>query len=58
LLQEAGIPPWYRNQLPLLYAGEDLVWVPEIGVAADYRATGDEPGLLVSWERNNPAGNP
>lgn len=47
LLQEHAIPLWRRPRLPLLFDGEHLVWVPGIGVAADYRARG--PGLLPTW---------
>lgn len=46
LLQEHDIPVWHRSRLPLLFEGERLVWVPGIGIAADYRAT---PGLLPTW---------
>ena len=28
LFQEAGVPPWERERLPLLYCGTQLVWVP------------------------------
>ena len=38
LFQEAGIPPWERERLPLLFSGTDLVWVPGLGVDARYRA--------------------
>ena len=58
LFQEAGMPPWYRNHLPLVYAGDELAWVPEIGIATDYRAAEGEPGLQISWEMNNPSGKP
>lgn len=27
LLQEAGIPPWLRHRIPLVYVGGELVWV-------------------------------
>lgn len=30
LLQEAGIPPWERSRLPLLYIGEQLVYIPGV----------------------------
>lgn len=53
LLQEAGVPPWQRLRLPLLFCGEELVFVPGIGVACAYQAQPGEPGLLVEWR---PAG--
>jgi tRNA(Ile)-lysidine synthase len=49
LFQEAGIPPWERDRTPLLYCGEDLVWVPGLGIAADYRAGKGLPGLAPAW---------
>lgn len=51
LLQEAGIVPWLREQLPLLYAGDRLVAVADIWIAAD---AASEPGVAIEW-RNRPA---
>ncbi len=50
LLQEAGIPPWRRLRLPLLFCGDDLAFVPGIGVACAYQAQPDEAGLAVQWD--------
>jgi tRNA(Ile)-lysidine synthase len=50
LFQEAGIPPWERDRLPLLCCGEDLVWVPGLGIAAGYRAAKGCAGLLPEWK--------
>lgn len=50
LLQEAGIPPWQRERLPLIYSGEQLVAVPGIGVDCAFQAAPAEPGLLVKLE--------
>ena len=52
LLQEAGIPPSRREQLPLVYAGSTLVAVPGIGVAVPYQAQQGEAGLQVTWSAN------
>jgi len=49
LLQEHGVPPWLRPRLPLLFHGEVLVWVPGVGVAADYRALPEGPGRVPEW---------
>jgi tRNA(Ile)-lysidine synthase len=46
LLQEAGVVPWMRDRLPLIYAGEELVAVADRFVAAG--ATGS-PGFAVRW---------
>jgi tRNA(Ile)-lysidine synthase len=50
LLQEAGIPPWQRQRLPLLFSGEKLVFVPGIGAACEYRADEGEVGVVVKFE--------
>ena len=47
LLQEHAVPVWHRSRLPLLFDGEHLVWVPGIGLSADYHSPG--PGLLPAW---------
>lgn len=44
LLQEAGIPPWERDRLPLLYADEKLLAVVGLGIAADQAAGQGETG--------------
>jgi tRNA(Ile)-lysidine synthase len=51
LLQEAHISPWDRERMPLLWCGEDLVWVPGVGVASEYQCQPDEPGWSVTWLR-------
>jgi tRNA(Ile)-lysidine synthase len=55
LLQEAGVAPWIRARMPLLYCGETLVWAPFAGIAADFRATPGERGWQFSWQ--TPAGD-
>jgi tRNA(Ile)-lysidine synthase len=49
LFQEAGIAPWERDRLPLLYCGEDLVWVAGLGVEARYQAPRGGAGLMPEW---------
>ncbi len=49
LLQEAAIPPWRRKYLPLIFSGEQLVAVAEIGVDCAFQAEPGEPGLLPHW---------
>jgi tRNA(Ile)-lysidine synthase len=51
LFQEAGVPPWERERLPLLFSGEDLVWVPGLGVDARFQAPVGAQGLLPEWRR-------
>ncbi len=51
MLQEAGVPPWERARLPLLFCGADLVWVPGLGVDASYRARRGARGIVPAWRR-------
>jgi tRNA(Ile)-lysidine synthase len=50
LFQERGIPPWRRDCLPLIFCDEELVSVPGIGDACEFRAAPGEAGLIVTWE--------
>src|SRR6266849_1529169 len=50
LFQERGIPPWRRDCLPLIFCGDELVSVPGIGDACQFRAAPGEAGLIVAWE--------
>ncbi len=45
LLQERGVPWWKRQDLPLLFHGARLVWIPGLGVAAEYACEASQPGL-------------
>ena len=49
LFQEAGVPPWRRERLPMLFCGEKLVWVAGLGVDADWQADGRAPGIVPQW---------
>src|SRR3954471_4602908 len=54
LFQEAGIPPWERARLPLLSSGDELVWVPGLGIDARFQASPGSQGMVPEW-RNDPA---
>ncbi len=45
--QEAGIPAWARVRLPLLYAGDRLVFAAGLGV--DRSAVAAGPGWRIAW---------
>jgi tRNA(Ile)-lysidine synthase len=47
LLQEQGVVPWLRERLPLVYAGERLVAVADLWIAAE---AASEPGTAVRWD--------
>ena len=51
LLQEARIPPWERERLPLIFCGEKLVWAPGIGVDCAFQAARGEAALRPAWMR-------
>ena len=50
LLQEAAVPPWQREQLPLLFCGEQLAWVPGIGVDCAFKAVPDEAAVALALQ--------
>jgi tRNA(Ile)-lysidine synthase len=52
-LQEAGVLPWLRNHVPLIYAGEELVYVADLAWCAEYAARAGEESWEVCW-RNRP----
>ncbi|MES2637528.1 MAG: tRNA lysidine(34) synthetase TilS, partial [Pseudomonadota bacterium] len=49
VLQTSHVPPWQREQLPLIYLNDVLVIIPNIGVDANFKADSDEMGLVVTW---------
>ena len=51
LLQEAGVVPWMRERLPLLYSGGELVAVADLWIAS---AAASEPGIAVHWKNRPP----
>lgn len=52
LLQEARIPPWERERLPLIFCGEELVWAPGIGVDCAFQAARGGAALRPAWMRS------
>jgi tRNA(Ile)-lysidine synthase len=49
LLQDAGMPGWLRESLPLVYCGGALAVVPGIGVDVAFVAAAGAPGYAVRW---------
>jgi tRNA(Ile)-lysidine synthase len=47
LLQDAGVVPWMRDRVPLVYAGDELVAVGDLFIAADAASS---PGVAIRWE--------
>ena len=58
LLQEWGVPPWWRDRLPLLYLDEELLAVGGLWLCESSRlADRAEPGRSLwrpRWWRNIP----
>jgi tRNA(Ile)-lysidine synthase len=50
LLQEAGIPPWERRRLPLVYVNGELAAIGDRWVCEPYAARGDELGWKLRLE--------
>jgi tRNA(Ile)-lysidine synthase len=58
LMQEAGIPPWERERLPLIYVGEELAAVAGLCVCEPYAAKPGEGGLRITWEPDHGCNDP
>ena len=58
LFQEAGVPPWERERMPLLFCGDELVWAPGLGVDAKFLSVGRAPGILPDWRPTKDAALP
>lgn len=47
LLQESDLPPWERENLPLIFVGDDLALVPNFGIDVKFQTKPKEVGLEV-----------
>jgi len=56
LMQEAHIPPWERERLPLVFCGRELAWAPVIGADCAYGAAPGERAVAPSWRPASTAG--
>jgi len=52
LFQKADIPHWERDQVPLVYANEQLVAVPNLGVQYEYQSKVGEVCYQIKWLRD------
>ncbi len=50
LLQEHAVPPWERGRLPLLWCGDELVWVPGIGIENTWKCAPNESGITLEYQ--------
>jgi len=51
LFQENNVEPWWREKMPLIYVGHELIAVANKWVGKQYLALDGEPGFRVIWER-------
>ena len=54
LLQEAAMPAWERQSLPLVWSDDQLVAVPGIGVALAFQAVPGEAAWRIEWRPRKP----
>jgi tRNA(Ile)-lysidine synthase len=54
MLQEAGIVPWMRDRIPLIYDGDELVAVGDMWICADAVADDTAEAAQLRWS-NRPA---
>jgi len=52
LFQEAGVPPWRRERIPLLFLADELVAVAAHWVACSFAAQVGHEGVLFQLERD------
>ena len=50
LLQDAGVLPWWRDRVPLIYSAEQLVAVGDLWIAEEFAARHGEDALRIVWE--------
>jgi tRNA(Ile)-lysidine synthase len=50
ILQELALPPWLRDRVPLIYAGDELVAVADLLIAEGWQAKGDSEGWQLQWQ--------
>jgi tRNA(Ile)-lysidine synthase len=50
LLQEYGLEPWWREQLPLIYCGDSLAAVGDLWVCTDFLAPAGTSGYSLVWQ--------
>lgn len=49
LCREAGIVPWMRGRLPLVFVGDRLAAVGDLWIDADFAAPAGSPALVPVW---------
>ena len=52
LFQSADIPLWERGQIPLVFAKDQLVAVPNLAIHHKYQSSKGEEGYQINWLRD------
>ncbi len=52
-LQEFGLEPWWRDQVPLIFIDEELVAVADLWVCEGWEASVQEKGIKIHWQDNS-----
>jgi tRNA(Ile)-lysidine synthase len=48
LFQEAAVPPWLRDRLPLIYSGDSLVYIPMLGASESFGLSKQDRDMSAS----------
>ncbi|UCE90556.1 MAG: tRNA lysidine(34) synthetase TilS [Pseudomonadota bacterium] len=56
LFQEWGVPPWQRDRIPLIFAGEELAQVVGYCVCEPFQARAGERAVVVQMRPLSPSG--
>lgn len=53
LFQEWGVPPWQREQVPLLYVGDELAQIVGYCICEPYQTNAQQEGLVITLENTH-----
>lgn len=51
LFQEAGIAPWLRARVPVIYMGDKIAAIADFWVSKDFYGTVGEPCIKLTWHK-------
>ena len=51
LFQEAGVPPWQRERVPLIYVGGELAQVGTLWICEPFHAAEGQQGQVIAIDR-------
>jgi tRNA(Ile)-lysidine synthase len=51
LFQEAGVPPWLRDRIPLVFVDGELAAIADRWVCSGFGVAEGAPGVRIAWER-------